>query len=112
MSFTLETIQQARARIAPYILQTPLLRLPALDPYLGCQVYVKAECMQITGAFKLRGAMNKMLSLPREQLERGVAAASSGNHGRALSYAAKMLGVRATIIMPDTAPPVKLYAIR
>ena len=68
--------------------------------------------MQITGAFKLRGAMNKMLSLPREQLERGVAAASSGNHGRALSYAAKMLGVRATIIMPDTAPPVKLDAIR
>lgn len=112
MSFTLETIQQARARIAPYILQTPLLRLPALDPYLGCQVYVKAECMQITGAFKLRGAMNKMLSLPWEQLERGVAAASSGNHGRALSYAAKMLGVRATIIMPDTAPPVKLDAIR
>lgn len=112
MSFTVEDIRQARERIAPYILQTPLLRLPVLDPYLGCQVYVKAECMQITGAFKLRGAMNKMLSLSPAQLDRGVTAASSGNHGRALSYAAKMLGAKATIIMPDTAPAIKLDAIR
>lgn len=63
MSMTLETIRAAHARIAPYIVQTPLLRLPALDDALGCEVYVKAECMQRTGAFKLRGAMNKILTL-------------------------------------------------
>ena len=62
MSMTLETIRAAHARIAPYIVQTPLLRLPALDDVLGCEVYVKAECMQRTGAFKLRGAMNKILA--------------------------------------------------
>lgn len=62
MSMTLETIRAAHARIAPYIVQTPLLRLPALDDALGCEVYVKAECMQRTGAFKLRGAMNKILA--------------------------------------------------
>lgn len=112
MSSMFERIRQARERIAPYIVETPLLRLPGLDPFLGCQVYVKAECMQITGAFKLRGAMNKMLALDREQLSRGVTASSSGNHGRAVSYAAKLLGTRATIIMPDTAPAVKLDAIR
>lgn len=112
MSFSVEKIHQARTRIAPYVIQTPLLRLPALDSWLGCQVYVKAECMQITGAFKLRGAMNKMLSLRPDQLAQGVTASSSGNHGRAVSYAAKMLGAKATIIMPDTAPSVKLDAIR
>lgn len=63
MTMTLETIRAAHARIAPYIVQTPLLRLPALDDALGCEVYVKAECMQRTGAFKLRGAMNKILAL-------------------------------------------------
>ena len=57
MELTLETIRAAHARIAPYIVQTPLLRLPALDDALGCEVYAKAECMQRTGAFKLRGAM-------------------------------------------------------
>ena len=63
MELTLETIRAAHARIAPYIVQTPLLRLPALDDALGCEVYAKAECMQRTGAFKLRGAMNKILAL-------------------------------------------------
>ena len=63
MTMTLETVRAAHARIAPYIVQTPLLRLPALDDALGCEVYVKAECMQRTGAFKLRGAMNKILAL-------------------------------------------------
>ncbi len=59
MSITLNDIQKAKERIAPYITETPLLRLHSLDTYLGCQVYAKAECMQITGAFKLRGALNK-----------------------------------------------------
>ena len=83
MELTLETIRAAHARIAPYIVQTPLLRLPALDDALGCEVYAKAECMQRTGAFKLRGAMNKILALTEDERARGFVAASSGNHGRA-----------------------------
>ena len=112
MELTIAKIEEARKRIAPYIMQTPLLRLPNLDAYLGCEVYVKAECMQITGAFKLRGAMNKALTLTPEQLQRGIVAASSGNHGRGISYAAKMLGAKATIVMPYSAPAVKVQAIK
>ena len=71
MNMTLETIRAAHARIAHYIVRTPLLRLPALDDALGCEVYVKAECMQRTGAFKLRGAMNKILTLTDAERARG-----------------------------------------
>ena len=112
MNMTLETIRAAHARIAPYIVQTPLLRLPALDDALGCEVYVKAECMQRTGAFKLRGAMNKILTLTDAERARGFVAASSGNHGRAVAYAAQRFGTHACIVMPRTAPPVKQAAIR
>ena len=112
MSMTLETIRAAHVRIAPYIVRTPLLRLPALDDALGCEVYVKAECMQRTGAFKLRGAMNKILTLTDAERVRGFVAASSGNHGRAVAYAAQRFGTHACIVMPRTAPPVKQAAIR
>lgn len=112
MNQAIERIIAARDRITPYTLQTPVLRLHALDKYLGCKVHVKAECLQLTGAFKLRGAMNKMLQLTPEQLRCGVVAASSGNHGKALSYAARMLGAKATIVIPNTAPDIKVNAIR
>ncbi len=112
MSMTLKTIRAAHARIAPYIVPTPLLRLPALDDALGCEVYVKAECMQRTGAFKLRGAMNKILALTDAERARGFVAASSGNHGRAVAYAAQCFGTHACIVMPRTAPAVKQAAIR
>ena len=112
MELTLETIRAAHARIAPYIVQTPLLRLPALDDALGCEVYAKAECMQRTGAFKLRGAMNKILALTEDERARGFVAASSGNHGRAVAYAAQCFGTHACIVMPETAPAVKQAAIR
>lgn len=112
MAITVETIVEARSRISPYIVQTPLLRLQNLDPFLGCEVYAKAECMQITGAFKLRGAVNKILSLPSGQLAHGVVAASSGNHGRAVAYCAKRLGIPAAIVMPRTAPKIKVDNIR
>ena len=108
----LQTIKAARERIAPYTVQTPLIRMANLDAFLGCQVYVKAECMQITGAFKLRGAMNKALSLSSEELERGLVCASSGNHGKGIAYAAKALGTNATIVMPYTSPKVKVEAIK
>ena len=112
MALTIREIEKARERIAPHIVRTPLLRLKNLDRYLGCEVYVKPECMQITGSFKLRGAMNKILSLTDEELGRGIVAASSGNHGKALAYACSRLGVKATIVLPHTVAPVKAETIR
>lgn len=112
MSLTINDIKNARERIAPYVHETPLLRLYSLDKYLGCRVYAKAECMQTTGSFKLRGAMNKILSLSPEELQRGIVAASSGNHGKAIAYAAKMMGVNATIVLPYGAAKVKIDTIR
>jgi len=112
MSLTLEKIFEAKNRIAPYITTTPLIRMEKLDEFLGCQVYLKAECMQITGAFKLRGAVNKIKTLTPEQLSCGIVAASSGNHGKAVAYTAKKLGAKATIVMPYTAPAIKVNAIK
>ena len=112
MAVTIEAIQAAQERISPYIVRTPCIHLKNLDPVLGCQVYVKAECMQITGSFKLRGALNKLLSLPSGQLANGVTAASSGNHGRAVAFGAKMLGTTAVIVIPRTAPEIKIRNIR
>ena len=112
MEFSLQAIQAARERIGGYVEETPLLRLPALDAYLGCQVYAKCECMQITGSFKLRGVANMVLSLTPEEISRGFVAASSGNHGRGLAYIAKKLGVPVTIVMPDSAPKLKQEALR
>lgn len=107
-----EDIRAAAQRIAPYVERTPLIRMRNLDGHLGCEVYAKLECMQVTNSFKLRGAMNAVLRLPQEKLEGGVVAASSGNHGRAIAHAARMLGVAATIVMPDTATPAKVNNIR
>lgn len=112
MALTVSEIEKARRRISPYVLQTPLLRLHSLDRYLGCRVYAKAECMQTTGSFKLRGAMNKLLSLTEEELKRGIVAASSGNHGKAIAYACRMLGTKAAIVLPHTAAKVKEDTIR
>ena len=109
---SLEEIFQARNRLAPYVYHTPLLHLHALDPLLGCQVYVKAECMQLTHSFKIRGALNRILQLTPEERARGVVTASSGNHGRGVAYAAKMLGIKATVVIPDHAPAVKIQAVR
>lgn len=108
----LESIFQARNRLRPYVLHTPLLRLPSLDALLGCQVYVKAECMQLTYSFKIRGALNRILQLTPEERAKGVATASSGNHGRGVAYGAKMLGIQATVVIPEHAPAIKIQAVR
>lgn len=109
---TIEMIHQAKERISPYIYETPLLHIPILDDQLGCQVYVKCENMQKTNAFKLRGAINKMLTLSKESLDKGVVTASSGNHGKATAYAAKSLGVKACVVVPNTIPKIKADGIR
>ena len=107
-----EDIRAAKERITPYIAKTPLLRMRKLDEYLGCEVYVKAECMQITGSFKLRGALNRALSLNHDELSHGLVCSSSGNHGRAVAFVAKMLGTSATVVVPETATQVKVEAIK
>lgn len=105
-------VQAARARIAPHIVRTPLLRVPALDEALGCQVYLKHEGFQAIGAFKIRGALNKALSLSEEELGRGLVCSSSGNHAQGVAYAAHKLGAQAVIVMPTNANPVKLAGVQ
>lgn len=109
---TLEDIKRAKQRIAPYVFETPLIRLACLDETLGCAVYIKAENLQKTYSFKLRGAMNKLLSLSPQELSRGVVSASSGNHGKGIAYGAKLLGAKAVIVVPDTTTAVKVEGIR
>ena len=109
---TLQDVQAARGSISPYITRTPLLRVPALDEALGYEVYLKFEGFQIMGAFKIRGAMNKALSLTKEELDRGVVCASSGNHAQGVACAAQRLGAQAVIVMPTNANPVKIDGVK
>ncbi len=112
LMLTVEKIQAAKIKLAPYIYQTPVVRLHGLDDLLNCNVSIKAENMQKTNSFKLRGALNKLLSMPLELLQHGVVAASSGNHGKGVAFAAKLLNIPATIVLPETAPSIKVEGIR
>jgi len=109
---TLEDIRQARERLKPHIRHTPLLRAEKIEKAIGCQLYLKPETLQITGAFKIRGALNKALSLPREAIANGLIATSSGNHAQGIAYAARMLGVKAIIVVPVTTPKIKIENTR
>ncbi|MCI1998867.1 MAG: threonine/serine dehydratase [Clostridia bacterium] len=104
---TINDIHDAEARIDKYIRHTPLLRESQMDKILGCQIYLKPEMLQITGAFKLRGALNKILSIPKDELKKGIITSSSGNHGQACAYAGQMLNIHATVVIPEDAPTVK-----
>lgn len=101
---TLEHIRNAAERIAPYVKRTPLFRDETLSARFGSNFYLKYESLQQTGAFKVRGAFNKMLTLSDKQKQRGVVAVSAGNHAQAVAYAAKTLGVRALVLMPEATP--------
>jgi len=105
---TLQDIRDARERLKPYIRHTPLLRAERIDKAAGCQVYLKPETLQVTGSFKIRGALNKSLSLSREAIANGVIATSSGNHAQGLAYAAGTLGVKAVLVVPVTTPKIKI----
>jgi len=105
---TLQDIREAREWLKPHIRHTPLLRAEKIEPAVGCQLYLKPETLQITGAFKIRGALNKALSLPREAIANGLIATSSGNHAQGIAYAARMLGVKAIIVVPVTTPRIKI----
>jgi threonine dehydratase len=104
---TPEGVEAAAKRIAGHVVATPLLPLEWRDG----QVWVKAECLQEGGSFKLRGATNRLLLLDESERRRGVVAFSSGNHGQGVAVAARRLGIPATIVMPADAPGVKRDAI-
>ncbi|HVY86234.1 MAG TPA: pyridoxal-phosphate dependent enzyme, partial [Caulobacterales bacterium] len=97
---TLDDIRAAAQRIAGVAVRTPLLRNDALDAAIGVRAFVKTECLQRGGAFKIRGAYNKIASLSAEERSRGVLAYSSGNHAVAVALSAKLFGIPATIVMP------------
>jgi threonine dehydratase len=102
----------ARRTIAPYLAPTPLHRYPLLDELVGARVYVKHENYQPIGVFKVRGGINYFANLPAGQRARGVVTASTGNHGQSIAYAARLFGVRAVIVVPEGANPVKVAAMR
>jgi threonine dehydratase len=108
----LEDVERAAHRLAGVAHRTPVLTSGTLDERVGARVQVKAECFQRGGAFKFRGAYNKISSLDEDALRRGVLAYSSGNHAQAVAIAAALLGTQATIVMPEDAPAAKLDATR
>jgi threonine dehydratase len=108
----LEDVERAAQGLAGVAHRTPVFTSRTLDELTGARVQVKAECFQRGGAFKFRGAYNKISSLDDDALQRGVIAYSSGNHAQAVAIAAALLGTRATIVMPEDAPPAKLDATR
>src|SRR5215469_15705670 len=105
-------IERAGRRLAGIIKPTPLLRSDTFDRLVGSQIFLKPENRQKTGSFKIRGAFNRLASMSAEEARRGVIAASAGNHGQALSYAATRAGIRGTIVMPRSAAIAKIDATR
>jgi threonine dehydratase len=105
---TVHDIQEARQRLGDVPHRTPLLRSAALSDRSGREVLLKAENLQRIGAFKIRGAYNKIASLPDDVRTRGVVAHSSGNHAQGTALASKLLGLAATIVMPHSSSPVKI----
>ena len=108
----IDMINAASARLSAHVRRTPLLSSPFLDEIAGRRVLVKAECLQHTGSFKFRGAFNRMSHIPAEDRAKGVLAWSSGNHAQGVAAAARILGVKATIVMPSDAPKIKIAGTR
>jgi len=112
MEVTYADVAAAHERIKPFAKRTPVLTSATIDALTGAKVHFKCENFQRMGAFKFRGAYNALSQLSDEQKRKGVVAFSSGNHAQAVALAGKLLGIRATIVMPTDAPRVKLEATR
>lgn len=108
---TQSDIQAAHEKIQPFIHRTPVLTCQSINEMVGAELFFKCENFQKIGAFKARGGINAVLSLPEEARAKGVVTHSSGNHAQAIALAAKMAGVPAYIVMPKTAPEVKKKAV-
>jgi threonine dehydratase len=108
----LQDILQAQKRIRPYLARTPLHSYPAINELVGTTLFIKHENYEPVGAFKVRGGINLVSQLSQEERERGVIAASTGNHGQSVAYAARLFGVKAIIVVPENANPGKVAAMQ
>lgn len=108
MNIDIESIRLAAGRLHGVAVHTPILHSAVLNERLGGEVFIKPECLQHIGAFKFRGAYNRLSQLGEEERARGVVAFSSGNHAQGVAYAAALLNMQATIVMPSDAPQIKL----
>ncbi|MBP7346634.1 MAG: pyridoxal-phosphate dependent enzyme [Sediminibacterium sp.] len=109
---TKEAIEKAHDKIKPYIHHTPVLTNSSINEMAEAELFFKCENFQKIGAFKIRGGMNAALSLSPEQIRKGLATHSSGNHAQAIAFAAKTLGTKAFIVMPENSPAVKVNAVK
>lgn len=109
---TVDDVVEAESRLRGRIVETPVLESEAINARVGARVLLKAECLQHTGSFKIRGALNRLLQLHAEERAAGVVAFSSGNHAQAVALAARWLEVPATIVMPSDAPSIKIERTR
>lgn len=110
---SVDTIKAAAERIRPYVRRTPMLKLShCAGTELPDEFHLKLECLQVSGSFKIRGAVNRVKTLAPEQLANGLVAASGGNHGLATAYMARHSGVPATIFLPTNASPIKEQKLR
>jgi len=112
VSVTFADVEAAARRIAGHAVVTPLIESPALSERIGARVLLKLETLQRVGAFKFRGAYNRLVQLSPEERRRGVVAFSSGNHAQGVALAARLLGMPALIVMPSDAPAIKVAATR
>ena len=108
----LEDIRAVHERIKPFIHQTPVLSSTSINELAGCEIFFKCENFQKIGAFKARGGMNAVLSLTKEEQKKGITTHSSGNHAQAIALAAKTVGTKAYIVMPNNAPIIKKNGVK
>src|SRR5438105_3873653 len=112
LAIRLADVRQAAERLRGQVNQTPVVTSRTVDALVGGQVFFKCENLQRGGAFKFRGAYNRLAALSTAEKERGVVAFSSGNHAQGVALAARELGIKATVVMPTDAPPLKVAATR
>jgi len=109
---TFDDVLFAQRQIRPYLRRTPLYSYPAINAFIGTEVSIKHENYQPVGAFKVRGGINLVSQLSPQESERGVIAASTGNHGQSVAYAARLFGVKAIVVVPENANPGKVAAMQ
>ena len=109
---TLADIEAARRRIQDRVYLSPCAYTESLSRMTGCRLFLKLENLQMTGSFKQRGALNKVLSLGDQQKAAGIIAASAGNHAQGVAHAAQLCGIKSTIVMPETTPLAKIRGTR
>lgn len=112
MEIAAQDIIDAHERIKPFIHKTSVLTSKTINKLTGAEVFFKCENFQKIGAFKIRGGMNAVLTLPKDKQQKGIATHSSGNHAQAIAYAAREVGTKAYIVMPDNSPSVKVDAVK